>query len=82
MLSCLFYRARPARRPRFYRVEITYNLLEEVSVLREWGVAGRPGRSLIRIYGNLREASQAADHWRDNAVRRGYQPTPVQSVAT
>ena len=74
MLCSLLYRAAPARRPRFYRVEVTYNLLGEVSVLREWGVAGRQGRSLIRIFGNLREACLAADSWRTRAMRSGYQP--------
>ena len=74
MAICLLYRPAPnCHRPRFYRVEIAYNLLEEISVLREWGEAGKHGRSVIDIYANLRQASLAADHWRNGALKRGYQ---------
>lgn len=48
------------------------NLFEEVSVLREWGVAGSKGTSKIDIFGNLRHASEAADKARKAALRRGY----------
>lgn len=48
------------------------NLFAEVSVLREWGVAGGSGQSTINIYGNLREASIAADHHRKRMLKRGY----------
>lgn len=48
------------------------NLFEEVSVLREWGVAGGKGRSMVRIFNNLRDASLAADQYRDGALKRGY----------
>mgnify|MGYP003308570339 len=40
MIECLLYRTNPAQRRLFYRVEIAMNLFSEVSVLREWGVAG------------------------------------------
>jgi predicted DNA-binding WGR domain protein len=73
MATCLLYNHRPARRPRFYRIEIAMNLFSEVSVLREWGVAGGEGRSVISLYGNLREASEAADTLRDRALKRGYE---------
>jgi predicted DNA-binding WGR domain protein len=74
MPVCLLYRPTPKScRPRFYRVEIACNLLEEVSVLREWGLAGGQGRSSITLYDNLRRASEAADHWRNRALKRGYQ---------
>ena len=48
------------------------NLFAEVSVLREWGVAGRNGQSTINIYGNLRDASVAADKHRNRMIKRGY----------
>jgi predicted DNA-binding WGR domain protein len=72
MATCLLYRHAPARAPRFYRVEIAMNLFSEVSVVREWGEAGRKGHSLIRIYANLREASAEADRHREQALDRGY----------
>lgn len=70
---CILYR--PSRRSgsRYYRVEIAMNLFEEVSVLREWGVAGGSGRSMINIFNNLREASVAADSHRNRALRNGYE---------
>lgn len=48
------------------------NLFDEVSVLREWGVAGGKGRTQINIFGNLRDASLAADGFRLKALNRGY----------
>lgn len=73
MATCLLYNHRPARRPRFYRVEIAMNLFSEVSVLREWGVSGGKGQSVINLYSNLREASEAADTHRNRALKRGYE---------
>ena len=72
MATCLLYNHRAARRPRFYRIEIAMNLFSEVSVLREWGVSGGRGQSVINIYGNLREASVAADRHRNRMLKRGY----------
>ncbi|MFC3119189.1 WGR domain-containing protein [Jhaorihella thermophila] len=72
MPVCLLYRDTTDKPRRFYRVEIAMTLFAEVSVLREWGVAGRRGQSVIRLYGNLREASVAADRARATALRRGY----------
>lgn len=48
------------------------NLFEEVSVLREWGVSGGQGRSMVNLFGNLRDASLAADRFRYRALKRGY----------
>ncbi|MGR3636572.1 MAG: WGR domain-containing protein [Shimia sp.] len=73
MAICILYKPSRKTRPRFYRVEIAMNLFEEVSVMREWGVAGGQGRSMVSIFGNLREASNAADSYRRRAQRRGYQ---------
>ncbi|MEQ9692582.1 WGR domain-containing protein [Shimia sp. SDUM112013] len=72
MAVCILYRRTRASRPRYYRVEISYNLFEEISVLREWGFTGGKGRSKVDLYGNLREASLAADRLRNKAIRRGY----------
>ncbi|WIY27051.1 WGR domain-containing protein [Parasedimentitalea psychrophila] len=72
MATCLLYRQIPRRLPRFYRVELAMTLFNEVSVLREWGVAGRNGRSVINNYSNLRDASAAADQHRSQALKRGY----------
>lgn len=72
MAVCILYRRKRERRSRYYRVEIAYNLFNEISVMREWGVTGGKGRALINIYGNLRDASHAADTYRDRAVKRGY----------
>ncbi|MFD3188775.1 WGR domain-containing protein [Sedimentitalea sp. HM32M-2] len=72
MAICLLYRQNARRAKWYYRVEIAMNLFSEVSVLREWGIAGGHGRAVIDIYGNLREASTAADRHRTRALRRGY----------
>lgn len=72
MATCLLYRQAQSRRPRFYRIELALNLFSEVSVLREWGVAGGNGKSVINIYDNLLEASLAADKHRNRMLKRGY----------
>ena len=81
MAVCILYRRTRARRPRYYRVEIAYNLFEEISVLREWGIAGGKGRSMINIYSNLREASVMADKYRHRAQKRGYNRTEQRTTA-
>jgi len=72
MIECWLYRTYPAQRRLFYRVEIAMNLFSEVSVLREWGVAGGQPKAVIQCFGNLREASKMADRYRTRAERRGY----------
>lgn len=72
MLDVVLYRLGRAAAPHFYRVEIAMNLFSEVSVLREWGVKGGNPREIIKCYGNLREASHAADTYRIRAQKRGY----------
>lgn len=72
MLECLMYRQFPASPPAFYRVEIAMNLFDEVSVLREWGRCGTKPRMMVNCFGNLREASVAADRFRNRALKRGY----------
>jgi len=72
MPACLLYRADAKQTRRFYRVEIAMNLFSEASVMREWGVAGKPGRCVISLFANLRDASNAADRARFDAQRRGY----------
>ncbi|MBO9395871.1 WGR domain-containing protein [Shimia sp. R9_1] len=72
MAICIMYKPALRTRPRYYRVEIAMNLFEEVSVMREWGVKGGKGRTMISIFGNLRDASLAADGFRRKALRKGY----------
>lgn len=72
MATCLLYNKAQSRRSRFYRIELALNLFSEVSVLREWGIAGGNGQSVISIYDNLREASLAADKHRNRMLKRGY----------
>ncbi len=72
MTTCLLYNQPDHKPARFYRIELAMNLFAEVSVLREWGVSGSDGHCVINIYGNLREASIAADHHRDRLLKRGY----------
>ena len=72
MLNVVLYRLGRAASPHFYKVEIAMNLFSEVSVLREWGVKGGSPREVITCYGNLREASKAADTYRKRAIERGY----------
>ena len=61
---------------RYYRVDVAYNLFGEYSVLREWGLRGRPGAGTgqrrITWFANLREACMAAERWQKRARRRGY----------
>lgn len=72
MATCLLYNNSQSRRSRFYRIELALNLFSEVSVLREWGVSGSNGQSVINIYDNLRDASLAADKHRNRMLKRGY----------
>jgi len=58
-------------RARFYCVEVAETLSGDYTVSREWGLSGRPGRRRQHWNGNLREAGQAADRWRRQAMRRG-----------
>jgi predicted DNA-binding WGR domain protein len=72
MATCLLYSQAQRRRSRFYRIELALNLFSEVSVLREWGMAGSNGQCAINIYDNLRDASLAADKHRNRMLKRGY----------
>lgn len=68
-----FLLTRPTKHvPRYYRVEVAYNLFGEYSVVREWGKAGQRGQHLLVWFSNLREACFAAEQWRKRAMRRGY----------
>jgi predicted DNA-binding WGR domain protein len=72
MIECLLYRNSTAQRRLFYRVEIAMNLFSEVSVMREWGLAGGRPKAVVQCFSNLREASRSADRHRNRAERRGY----------
>ena len=74
MTCCLMLRNDPIKHSsRFYRVEISANLFQEFSVLREWGNVGSKGRQMIRLFPDLLTASKAADKIREVNFRRGYQ---------
>ena len=74
MTCCLMFQNDPTKRTsRFYRVEISANLFQEFSVLREWGRVGSKGRQIIRLFPDLLSASKAADNVRETNLRRGYQ---------
>lgn len=72
MLDCVLYRTGKDGAARFYRVEIALDLFAQVTVRREWGIAGGRPRQAMRSYGNLRQASSDADRHRDRALRCGY----------
>ena len=73
MTCCLMFRNDTTKRTsRFYRVEISANLFQEFSVLREWGSIGGKGRQIIRLFPDLLSASHAADNVRKTNLRRGY----------
>ncbi|MFY0595440.1 MAG: WGR domain-containing protein [Cognatishimia sp.] len=72
MSICLLYRQRKARRARFYRVEIAYDLFDNIAVMSEWGIAGGKASEARTTFSNLREASLEADRRRRRAQRRGY----------
>lgn len=75
MLTFLLQKQATARRaPRYYRIEVGYNLFGEYSVLCERGGSGRRGRQSVTWFPNLREACIAADQWQSHARTLGYQP--------
>ncbi|WP_306152061.1 WGR domain-containing protein [Roseovarius sp. MMSF_3281] len=59
----------------FYRIDVTYNLFGEYSIMREWGRAGQRGRHVITWVSNLRDAMMLADGWQRKAYSRGFQLT-------
>ncbi len=74
MTCCLMFNTDPKKfSTRFYRIEISANLFEEYSVLREWGRVGGNGRQIIDLFPDLLSASHAADNIRKTNLRRGYQ---------
>lgn len=73
MAICILYKPSTRTSARYYRVEISMTLFEEVSVLREWGISGGQGRRMISSFETLRAASNAADGYRNKALRRGYE---------
>ncbi len=73
MAECFLYRHLPSSPPRFYRVEIAYDLFDDVAVICEWGIVGGHKHRETHSFANLREASQLADGLREDAVQRGYQ---------
>lgn len=72
MITVIHYNA---KRLRFYRVDLGYNLFGDYSAVREWGGNGRNGVHRIAWFSNLRDAAQAADRWHLRACAKGYQLT-------
>ena len=72
MAECFLYRHLPSSPPRFYRVEIAYDLFDDVAVICEWGVVGGLNHRETHRFANLREASHLADGLREDAVQKGY----------
>ncbi|MBR3369810.1 MAG: WGR domain-containing protein [Rhodobacteraceae bacterium] len=56
----------------FYRVDVTYNLFGEYTVIREWGQVGSRGRNVNAWFANLRDAILVADQFHRRATDRGY----------
>lgn len=56
----------------FYRVDVTYNLFGEYTVIREWGQVGSRGRNVNAWFANLRDAILVADQFYRRATDRGY----------
>ncbi|NYS26799.1 WGR domain-containing protein [Rhodobacteraceae bacterium 2376] len=59
----------------FYRVDVTYNLFGEYTVMRAWGQVGSRGRYANAWFGNLRDAIVVADQSYRRATGRGYRLT-------
>ena len=74
MAECFLYRHLPSSPPRYCRVEIGYDLFDDVAVTHEWGVIGGLTHKETHCFANLREASRLADGLREDAVSKGFQP--------
>lgn len=75
MLTLLCHRAAPDAHEmptHFYRVDVTYNLFGEYTVIREWGRVGGRGRHMNAWFANLREAVLVAEQSYRRATARGY----------
>ena len=84
MLTLLCHRGalEPRARPtHFYRVDVTYNLFGEYTVVREWGRVGARGASTNVWYANLRDAILDADRACHRAKARGYALTETMVAA-
>ena len=78
MLTLVCHRTAPDARnvpTHFYRVEISYNLFGEYTVIREWGRVGTRGHHVSVWFANLRDAVLVADRSVRRATGRGYDLT-------
>lgn len=83
MLTLLCHRTAPDAREvltHFYRVEVSYNLFGEYTVIREWGRVGSRGREVSAWFANLRDAVLVADRSARQATKRGYDLTEKSFV--
>lgn len=58
---------------RFYVLSIEPNLFEEVSLIREWGRIGRPGRSRADLFETRAQAQVSLNVWLKSKLSRGYE---------
>ena len=79
MAECFLTRHLPSSPPRFYRVEIAYDLFDDVSVICEWGIVGGLNHKETTTFANLREASRLAEGLREDAVQRGFSELTEQT---
>lgn len=78
MLTLLCHRTAPDAQDvctHFYRIEVSYNLFGEYTVIREWGRVGSRGAHMSVWFANLRDAILAADRACRRATARGYDLT-------
>lgn len=63
----------PARNmARFYRLEITADLLGGAMLIRRWGRVGTTGREMRHWFADPDAALLERNNWRQRKLRRGY----------
>ena len=66
-------RVDPARNAyRYYVLSIEPTLFEEVSLVREWGRIGRPGRRIVELWADVPSDKVELETWLAGKRRRGY----------
>ena len=71
MAVCVMYRHYQNGRARYYRVELAFDLFDNVSVFCEWGIVGGKASGTHYTFDNLKDASAAADIIRTRTLKRG-----------
>jgi predicted DNA-binding WGR domain protein len=57
---------------RYYVLSIEPSLFGDVTLIREWGRIGQPGRGRIELYESQSRAVEALETWLRRKRRRGY----------